>query len=335
MRKMRTMDMGLGLRNELMERARSSRGLLRAWQTLQPLCLCLAAAGGTAVFGVGCTGLDPDLDNCVVLGVDGCDPPEPPPDGTGGTDGDELPPSLWDCLGEPPAVPPANAMRPPITYVVPIVDFANPPTRPEGLTITSCQGGDFDCEAPVPHMESPVPNQPPAVVAITLPYNFDGYLRLSATNYVTTEYYFGGPLLGALDGGTTIQASAAIPMLRDTTMNGLFGLLRRMRDTNSGVLAVRSIGCDGRPSKDVNVVMDQPTRGFGYTLINNAPVAADPPPSTDQRGVSGYANVSPGGAAVQGYVGDTETAIGRGAFPVRANVVTVGEIRVDGGLYGR
>ena len=314
------MKTGLGsLLNESVERASLVR-TARAWEYhrwvyLTALCGCL---------GVGCTQLDDATDSCLVLGG----PCETDQDGS---DGPEVPPA-WSCLNETPQAPPANASRPPITYVVPIVDFANPPTRPAALAITVCQFNDSDCENPVPAAINPVPNQPPAVVAITVPYGFDGYLKMTATDYVDTEYYLGGPMLGNLDGTTTVQG-IPIPMLRQSVMDGMFTDLIQTRDITAGVLAIRSINCLGVPADNVDVKMDDPVRGFGYTLINNQPVASDPPLPTDTRGVAGYANVPPGGTSVRGFVGDS--VIGRTGFRVRENQLTVGEVRSDAGLYGR
>jgi hypothetical protein len=319
---------GLGsLRNESIKSASGLRGFRRVRHQSRPLWLATLGVTTLCTAGaLGCTELDPGDDNCVLY--DNCS--------TGSVGGSLTDPGsmdpAWTCLAETPTAPAPIATRPPITYVVPIVDFANPPTRPDGLVITVCQLNDQECANPVPASVTAVPNQPPAVVAITVPYGFEGYFRMTATAYVPTEYIWGGPMLGTPDGSTTVQG-IAIPMLRETTMDGLFNDLLRTRDTTAGVLAIRTIGCDGKSAADVDVKMDEPARGFGYTLINNTPVASDPPSPTDSRGVAGYANVSPGTASLRGYVDDTN--IGRTAFRVRANYLTVGEVRNDAGFYGR
>ena len=294
---------------------------------------CAAALGSAILLAgtLGCSGLDPADDTCSAFGT--CD-------GTGG--GNEIgasgagnsvdPDGPWGCLAETPApLDPLTPQPQAVVYVVPIVDFANPPTRPDGLQIVVCQSNDGECTNPVPTMPMAVPNQPPAVVAIPLPYNFDGYLRLTATNYVTTEYYFGGPMIGSVDRQATVRGEA-IPMLRQETMDGLFGDVMQTRDRRTGVLAIRTIKCRGERAAGVELEMINQV-GFGWTLISNIPSGGDPPLPTDARGVAGFGNVPPGVIPVQGSMG--ELSFGRTAFRVRADQLTVGEVRKDVELYGR
>jgi hypothetical protein len=171
----------------------------------------------------------------------------------------------------------------------------------------------------------------PYIHDITVPYSLEGYLKLTATNYVATEYYFGGPMIGSRTREPVVMGEA-IPMLRQTTMEGLFADVMQTRATGTGVLAIRTINCDGSRAPGVNIQMVNPV-GFGWTLIGNIPNGNDPPLPTDTRGVAGFGNVPPGVIIVEGLM--NETPFGRNALRVKPDQFTVGEVRNDIDLYGR
>ena len=83
------------------------------------------------------------------------------------------------------------------------------------------------------------------VQIIPIPYGLEGYLLLEAPDYVSTEYTFGGPMIGSRNREQIIQGEA-IPMLRAETMNTLFGDVRQTCQLNTGVLAIRTIDCQGQ-----------------------------------------------------------------------------------------
>jgi hypothetical protein len=250
--------------------------------------------------------------------------------GAGGGDNGPAPNPAWDCLGtSPEPLEPLSPQPQVVTYAVPIVDFANPPTPPAGLVIQVCQSNDTNCASPVPHMEVQVDPMRPFIIGITIPYQLDGYLTLEAPGYVPTEYYFGGPMIGSLD-RRPVVVGEAIPMLRQATMDTLFDDVRETRAPGTGVLAIRTIDCRGIRAAGVQLEPIDEV-GFQWTLLSNIPRNGDEP--TDGRGVGGFGNVVPGVIAVQGKVG--EDAFGRTALRVKPDQFTVGEIRWDADLYGR
>jgi hypothetical protein len=240
---------------------------------------------------------------------------------------------------------PPGTTSPGVGYIVPIVDFANPPAAPPNMTIVACQSGDLNCRFPgMPPIQAPDPAVlalfpeavRPAVLQITLPTGFDGYLRITAMGYVQTEYYFGGPLIGGMDGGPGLVGEA-IPVPRDNTVSDIFGSLRRERDTSRGLIALRTLNCLGQRAPNVTLDLLN-TDAIGWTLISNAPASPqgqnDAFIPTDIRGVAGFANIIPGAAVVEGH-SPAGVPYGQANFAVRANQLTIGEIRLGQAVYGR
>jgi hypothetical protein len=220
-----------------------------------------------------------------------------------------------------------------VLYVVPIADFLSS-QPPPGLTIGLCRLQDIECTAPTPVQPMPVPMTPPVVVGIPIPYGFEGYLKLNATDYVPTDYYFSGPMIGSPPPQrTAIVRGEAIPMLTQATRENLYGDVMQTRTPGTGILAIRAINCLGARAADV--ALETLTPGlvdFGWSLVANLPSGGDPPVTTT-RGVAGFGNVRPGSVQVQGLMGDT--AFGRNALRVKGDQLTVGEVRNDIDTYGR
>lgn len=232
----------------------------------------------------------------------------------------------WDCLDDTPPAAPAMPL-PGVAYVVPVVDFANPPTPIPGLKIKVCQTGDRDCAIPVKSSVTQPDPMRPFLYRVDLPYGFDGYLDLSAENYIGTEYYFGGIVVGGQDGQASITGEAIPPPTLVTADNLVKDLARSVRDPDKGILAVRTIDCNGKRAAGVTVrLKENLDDALAYTLIRNLPVFAVPPRPTDSRGVAGFVNVRDGTVEVEGVLPDGRTY---GSVPVRAraNKLTVVEVR--------
>lgn len=325
---------------------------------------------------VGCTELDSESDDYCGLVLGGRDCPEDaPPDGGNMTPSG--PPGPFDCLpgGEPPFVPMSPA-PPLVNYIVGVVDATNPdPNRsPTDLTIRACVAQNPEC---LPGSEVPsivtqtVPNAPGAAKSILLPYGLNGYLVLQAPGYLRTEYYFGGPMIGAptptnpagdsfelpvppeaapllmVPPGTRIQVPIVrgqpIAMVRDTEVDALFADLAngRQRDVNAGLIALRMLDCNGERAAGVSLDMDANDLGNGFGFVvtaNNIPRPSNPSspsgPTEGQQGGAGFANVPPGGYSPRGILEDGTVYGGEVGMRVRAGQFTNGEVRASY-RYGR
>ena len=298
--------------------------------------VCIVAT--CLVTAMGCTPLDAGSDDYCRLspGADPCI--EEVPDS-----GNVVVDPEWSCVGEIPdhGLPELPA----VAYVVPIVDFANPLIAPQ-VDIEICIITDLNCTTPVtdglvaaglPPISQPDPMRP-YLHQITLPYEFEGYLQLTATGYLTTNYYFGGPMIGDPRNPAMPQlvVGETLPMPRVTSIDEFFSLLSsEPRDTSTGLLALRVLNCERERSARVRLnLLTTDSGAAGWTLINNQPATDTDPIETDSRGVSGFANIrAPITALVEGTLPDGRRYGGNG-WAVRPNQLTVGEVRTDY-TYGR
>jgi hypothetical protein len=219
-------------------------------------------------------------------------------------------------------------------FLIPVVDFANPPTPVMGLTIQVCQINDFNCNNPVPPELVQVRQPDPTrlyINLLNLPYGFDGYLRMNAPGYIQNEYYFLGPIVGDPDGETILADAIGMPRL--TTVETFFESFGGgvQRDPTKGLIAMRIFDCgelQRRRAAGVRLEMlaDSST-ALGFTILNGQLASASTPPlETDARGVAGFANVTPAVVALEGVLSGNRR-FGYAAVTVRANQLTQADLR--------
>lgn len=248
----------------------------------------------------------------------------------------ELPPG-WACLDPENPLPPFQPPDPPpatINYFVPIADFDTRRPVP-GLTVKLCSSSACDPDIPIPEVTQPNPAQP--VYLLQIPYGqADSYLQVSAPDYATMDYYFGGPIIGSPN---AMFLANAIPMLRSETLDRLLVDVRAPSPAPSGrgVLAIRTLDCAGQRAVGVEVEAGQemPEGTVPWALSDNN-IASPDTVTTDARGVAGFANVPAGAFTVQGIapVGDGIT-YGRHTLRVKGGQITLGEVRFGIGQRGQ
>jgi len=304
---------------------------------------------------VGCTPLDPETDTAAsILGASSGGGGADSGSGSGGADASASGgvPAAWACLSEP--IVPVTQPPERVQYIVGIVDFdsqppPNMPTAVPGLSVTVC--GSPSCDPPFVAPEvvitNPIEGLPPYVFSIEFPYNFsNGYLRLSAPNYFTMHYVFGGPMKGPPEGGYVVRG-LTIPLLKNSTRDAIYNDLGLPgpADPTRGVLAVRTLDCtrnamgqQGQRAAGVSLRAKpkQPEGSVAWTLsFSNR--ATPNKLETDARGVAGFVNVLPGTVDVEALapVGAQRIPYGATTLPVRAGVITLAEVRVGLDLWGQ
>ncbi len=308
----------------------------------------LAAAGRvpTVILGLalgvvcgGCSALDPEGTRCGI--------PVGPPcvGGGGGTDGNgggagggggDPPRTAWSCLTDPYV---SDIERPPgLGFAMVVVDFNNPmgAMAIPGLKIKVCQILDFPCVEPLPiPVMSEIPGRPPPLIAGgPFPYGFEGYLNFDAPGYLPTEYYFSGELgfnLDPWDGTPPTVVSEPISLPRELRINEFFQQLTgnpANRNTNSGIIALRTFNCLGQRAAGVSLELQTDTTGteIPWVFAGGLPAAGT---VTDKQGVAGFANMSLEMGNVIRVRGVTPngTRYGDVAINVRPNTLTFAEVR--------
>jgi hypothetical protein len=328
---------------------------------LLPLLVSVAAA---------CSDMAPDGDtyNTTIRGLNpGGSSNEPSGDsgsggGSGGTEGDrpEVLPPEWACLDEPMMPVARDPAR--VQYRVAIVDFDSQPimvTPVAGVQVSVCSNAA--CDPPMPTCPEGVELTPTQqcvtvtniqgpVYQMNLPFNFqNGSLKLTAPGYAEMNYIFGGPMIGAPEGGPLVLG-LAIPLLRESArVSAYLDCNGTQVNADRGTLAVRTLDCKRNRSNLDMVVLEgsrapnvsvepfdgEPTNGCAWTLSNDNSFSPNSL-RTDGRGVAGYLDTDVG---LLRLVAESPVNVQYPAAPpnlrVRPNVITLAELRDGLGRWGQ
>jgi hypothetical protein len=264
----------------------------------------------------------------------------------------------WDCLNEAPrqiAIPSPAPMF--VAYAAPIFDFANPPSRVEGLTVEVCQITDSECPVAkqVGQVVGPMDFQTTLngatvtvpLYQIVMPFGVEAYLRLNAPGYLRQEYFFGGPLIGTpssfptMIGGAPATVITGLPliMLKAADAGNLASAIGQTRNPGQAIIALRTIDCNGKTAAGVTLQMER-AQGLSFSYLANLALTTDPPQPTDGAGLAGFANIPlPNGVPIYNVTVEGrnryDAPYGLSPFPIRPDQITSGEIRPFPTLYGR
>lgn len=263
----------------------------------------------------------------------------------------EAPQTRWSCLSQEPGLQTYGRDElAAVTYVVPIGSVLSPTVMPEGLAIALCQINDVVCSAPLTPAINEALEVPPGVLALDIPYGFEGYLMLTAPGYVPTMYYFQGPIIG-FDGAAYVVGEPILLYDAPTLGDQLYLLLSGVEaglSVDAGFLTVRAIDCLGQVSNGVRVELVGASAP-GWVELNGLMVLNyDGSLTTDASGIAGFVNqAAPGTMIVEGVAPadcgsndspdgacSPEQRYGRMAVRVRPGAMTITELRPDYG-YGR
>jgi hypothetical protein len=255
----------------------------------------------------------------------------------------------WACLGQPGvALPIPDPVPKNIAFALPISDYrVMPPIPVPNLTVTACQIQDYACNDPAGLVLSPM-NYPVVlygntyqvpVYPIVMPYGIDAFIRITAPNYLQTEYYLGGPLLGSRDnmmmnGLPVVVALPVTPILASDADN-LALTIHTKREPGDAIVAMRTLDCNDESTDGVTLSLS--VDGVPFTFLTGQPsFAADLP--TDASGLAGFANIAvPAGSfsnvTVEGTAPNGMT-YGKINVTIRPGQLTQANIRPDTGLFG-
>lgn len=234
-------------------------------------------------------------------------------------------PPPWACLDELPP-PPNTGLNPAFIYSAAVLDYRSLSPL-DGASLRACLITDFLCELGVSEGVRDAPSfaRPPRTT-VSLPIGFEGFLRITAPDYVTLDYYVGGPVR---------QDVVAPPFMlfTEATLAEL-ALDLGVGDTEGarsrGMVLFQVLDCNLDPARDVQLRLpdqDQnpelrdvlPWGTSSRILVANMP--------TDGDGIAGFFGVPPGNHVVEAVV--EGRAFGRRIIRVDENSVTAGTLRVN------
>jgi hypothetical protein len=257
----------------------------------------------------------------------------------------------WACLDSAPeALTLLDPVPKNIAFALPISDYRIlPPVPVPNLTVQACQIQDFGCTKSVglvlSAMNSPVmlygtTYQVP-VYPIVMPYAIDSFIRITAPDYLQTEYYLGGPLLGGrtdlIMQGTHVVVALPVTPILATDADNLAQAVHIVREPGDGIVAMRTLDCMDQPAAGVTLTLS--VDGTPFTFLTGQPSFAANLP-TDATGLAGFANIAvpPGKDAFTNVIVEGTApngkSYGKVNITVRADQLTQGNIRPDIGLFG-
>jgi len=235
--------------------------------------------------------------------------------------GPELP-TRWACIREPRKdfIPNPGKI---ISLRMDVVDIADTTHVPEGLVAKACTSGDFDCRMPVADNVRPGSDQ---FLEFSLPYGFEGFVRVEAPNYVPGISYDNRPYTESL---TTSGPALVKPDILDsiTQFSG------EQRDPSAGLVFLEVRDCLDGAGEGVSFenLGDKgpfyfqgvlPSRDLTATTISNQLGAGREP-----RAVGGFTNVKNGFTTFKAKLEATGDPVSSVTVQVRAGEITYVRMR--------
>lgn len=231
----------------------------------------------------------------------------------------------WKCIDADP-VPAPMPTRAAFTYTAYVPDYRTQSAVP-GVSARACLITDFACTegvfegTPVP---PPLPGFPPGF-SVTLASNFEGFVRVSAPNYLPLDYYILGPMR------EDVTATQAFSLVSETSaaefLAGL-GVANPLEAVSLGILAAQVFDCNNDPAPEVTLYL--PDQAQQPALQSARPFATnDRLPktnaATDDEGIAGFINLPPVNISVEAEVEGRR--FGLRTFRIQPGRLTSGTIR--------
>jgi hypothetical protein len=230
-------------------------------------------------------------------------------------------PENWRCLDTPP--PPVMPTKATMQYTAFVPDYRT--LLPVAFDARACNTTDFMCPAGVAQGSMTLlPISPVPGFTVTVPAQFEGFVRLTAPGYLTFDYYIGGAMV------EDRVATQAFSMVSETSAGEfLTGLTANPAESAVlGILAVQVMDCnqDFAPGVTLHLpdAVNQPTLRSAqpFATQGRVPVLNA---ATDEEGIAGFINLPSVNLQVEAEV--LGRRFGARAFPIRPGRLTSGTIR--------
>lgn len=215
-------------------------------------------------------------------------------------------PTRWSCLG--------NAEEEPLTTGTFKVTFFLRDTvtqEPQaGLTARLCRRLDVACTESLTELEQ---TDATGHVSLTVPAEFDGYLRLEGEAIAPTLYFFDPPVRSDL---AEVRISVSSPQ----TSAGLAALTGATPDAALGVVLVTVYDCEGAPAEGVTINAGSVGSSAKFFYVRNG-LPAVTATTTDETGYGGIVNAATGTATFsssseQGMIGSVTALVQPGSVTI-------------------
>jgi hypothetical protein len=176
----------------------------------------------------------------------------------------------------------------------------------EGVRFRGCNKIDIDCAGPVAETFSDVNG----FVSIQVDNGFDGYLEIVKDGYYPVLLFTNPPIT------QDVSINTALGLFTPAQFAGLTGAAGVTVNTERGHVLTGAEDCNANTTAGVSLTLS--TAGDGSTpfyLRNSIPDATVS--TTDDSGLGGFLNVTPGFAFLTGKVASIDMTMGKSSILVR------------------
>jgi hypothetical protein len=234
-----------------------------------------------------------------------------------------LPPA-WACIDEPPP-PVAPLDGRPIALTIAAVDFITLRV-PAGINGRACNPRDPTCDSPL--LENVMPNADGFMVFENLPHGWDGYLIISAPDFVDTMVFSNKRY-------TMDETPEGPTMLKRRTLEAIAEGGGEMLNPEHGIVLISVRDCLGNAGAGVTLVQEDvdnqenafyfegtlPDRDRNETIISTQLTRSQAP-----LAIAGFSEVPQGYLTVIGIHAASGKEIGRVTVSVRSLTMSIAEL---------
>lgn len=230
-------------------------------------------------------------------------------------------PARWACLRKPFKTSREDGIRT-VRVRMDVVDVLTL-EPPDGVVATACRANDVDCVTPVSPETSAGAD---GFFELEVPYGFEGYVRITAPDYVPSMSYDNRPYIeDQMTNGPTI--------LQPPVLNALAVNNGRTLDPMDGLAFIEVRDCNDEPGDGVKLepIGDEtpfyfdgalPSRNLELTAISTQLAANSQP-----RAVSGFSNLAPTFTTFRAVLPETGDVVGTFTAQIRSGQITYVRLR--------
>jgi hypothetical protein len=222
----------------------------------------------------------------------------------------------WLCPGPP--VPAATGGL--VDYSFRVYEFVSR-RPPDTLNVKACRTNDIECSAAVATFSATTPD---GHVSLQLPVGFVGYFQLDASGALSQRFHLTRPVRES-------QVHRDVQLISPATLSLLSGVAGKSAKASRGLVIIEAVDCRGQPAGGVhfeeNTGDAQPF--YIVNLLPTISVTSSVRDEANNIASAGFFNAKPGLMTITASLGEEGPVVGVFNAQVRANAVTLIELRPE------
>jgi hypothetical protein len=226
------------------------------------------------------------------------------------------PDPIWGCLGH--VVEPTPDPTKTVTITEKLTDTAQSPVT--NATVDICAKLDPSCVMMDANYPKGLTPDATGSVTFTVIQGFDGFVRVTAPNFMPSQVYVGRPIV-------TQPAVKSVRLIQTSEYSILAGTAKLTPDPTRGTAILYAVDCSSNPASGASFsVSTTDSMSALFYLINQFPTLPPSATATDVDGFGGVFNLPTGASLVTTTRASDQTYIGQSSFNVLANTISYVQI---------